>query len=232
MKTEENQNEFQDLIGKSLEAGKNWLEANRPSTPQPTAEGQRLSAEKLLNSYVAPLFVFTAYTIENVASFRERVLKAMEAYAAQLHNKGEKSMFKLPDYDKGYTDGVGDMKRDIAEGKWNKTREKVIHKGETNNQNITAHVVKEASKIVSKDLMPSKVFSQQGECEREKWSPTSQEIIGNVKTRYEQLKGKEFDWRSFYHGWLEGRANLVRERNTLTKANERPVIPPRPPQQP
>lgn len=36
---------------------------------------------------------------------------------------------------------------------------------------------------------------------------TSENLIGRVKDRFKELKGKEFDWRSFYHGWIEGRAD-------------------------
>jgi hypothetical protein len=51
----------------------------------------------------------------------------------------------------------------------------------------------------------------------------SKHIIGNVKERYNQvkfqglthtLKGDEYDWQSFYNGWIEGRLSMLLE---LTK---------------
>lgn len=37
-------------------------------------------------------------------------------------------------------------------------------------------------------------------------------IIGKVEERYKMLEPKyHFDWRSFYNGWLEGRAALMAE---------------------
>jgi hypothetical protein len=53
------------------------------------------------------------------------------------------------------------------------------------------------------------------------WDSTH--IIGNVKERYNQvkfqglthtLKGEEYDWQSFYNGWIEGRLSMLLE---LTK---------------
>lgn len=54
-----------------------------------------------------------------------------------------------------------------------------------------------------------------------KWD--SKHIIGDVRERYEQvkqqgithsLKGEEWDWQSFYNGWIEGRLSMLLE---LTK---------------
>jgi predicted metal-dependent HD superfamily phosphohydrolase len=39
----------------------------------------------------------------------------------------------------------------------------------------------------------------------------SKKLIGNVEERYDQLKRKKYDWVSFYSGWLEGRAQLLKE---------------------
>jgi hypothetical protein len=48
----------------------------------------------------------------------------------------------------------------------------------------------------------------------------SQRLIGNVRERYEQVKdhgitrsleGKEYEWHSFYTGWLEGRLAMLWE---------------------
>jgi beta-lactamase superfamily II metal-dependent hydrolase len=35
------------------------------------------------------------------------------------------------------------------------------------------------------------------------------ELIGNPKRRFNQLKLKQYDWCSFYNGWLEGRMNMA-----------------------
>ncbi len=41
----------------------------------------------------------------------------------------------------------------------------------------------------------------------------SKEIIGEVEGRFEELKEKGLDWRSFYLGWIEGRANILKDKN-------------------
>jgi hypothetical protein len=50
------------------------------------------------------------------------------------------------------------------------------------------------------------------------WNSTR--LIGNVEERYEQvkhygkthsLKGEEWDWQSFYNGWIEGRLAMSAE---------------------
>lgn len=40
----------------------------------------------------------------------------------------------------------------------------------------------------------------------------SKQTIGTVKERFEELKYKGWDWRSFYNGWLEGRTELLNEK--------------------
>lgn len=40
---------------------------------------------------------------------------------------------------------------------------------------------------------------------------TEKELIGAPAKRYEELAHKEFEWHSFYNGWLEGRAALLKE---------------------
>lgn len=37
---------------------------------------------------------------------------------------------------------------------------------------------------------------------------TSKEIIKEVKDRFEELKHKKFDWRSFYNGYLEAKTKM------------------------
>lgn len=39
----------------------------------------------------------------------------------------------------------------------------------------------------------------------------SKTLIGNPQQRFKELKHKDWDWRSFYNGWLEGRFNLMNE---------------------
>jgi hypothetical protein len=38
----------------------------------------------------------------------------------------------------------------------------------------------------------------------------SHALIGRVKDRFEELKHKQWQWSSFYHGWLEGRADMLK----------------------
>jgi hypothetical protein len=44
--------------------------------------------------------------------------------------------------------------------------------------------------------------------------PNSTQIIGNVHERYKELESYKFDWHSFYHGWIEGRALLAYGKET------------------
>ena len=39
----------------------------------------------------------------------------------------------------------------------------------------------------------------------------STKLIGNVKNRFKQLERKNWEWRSFYNGWIEGRAQMLNE---------------------
>jgi hypothetical protein len=39
----------------------------------------------------------------------------------------------------------------------------------------------------------------------------SDELIGNVTKRFKDLEHKNWDWRSFYNGWLEGRSMIIEE---------------------
>jgi len=38
---------------------------------------------------------------------------------------------------------------------------------------------------------------------------SSEELIGKCRLRFEELSHKEYDWVSFYNGWLEGRMDLI-----------------------
>ncbi len=54
---------------------------------------------------------------------------------------------------------------------------------------------------------------------------TSQELIGKCRQKFEELSHKEYDWVSFYNGWLEGRMDLhetlrKQELETLISLNE------------
>ena len=53
-------------------------------------------------------------------------------------------------------------------------------------------------------------------CEEEKevnkepeWD--SERLIGRVKDRFKELEAKQWDWRSFYNGWLEGRSDMLQQ---------------------
>lgn len=39
----------------------------------------------------------------------------------------------------------------------------------------------------------------------------SMKLIGCVKERFQELIHKDWDWRSFYNGWLEGRSEMIQE---------------------
>ena len=41
-------------------------------------------------------------------------------------------------------------------------------------------------------------------------TPNSEEIIGSVQQRYNELEHKNWNWFSFYNGWIEGRVNLIK----------------------
>jgi hypothetical protein len=45
------------------------------------------------------------------------------------------------------------------------------------------------------------------------------ELIGRAEKRFNELEEKKFDWRSFYHGWLEGRFDMMKN-----KVKENPPI--------
>ena len=45
------------------------------------------------------------------------------------------------------------------------------------------------------------------------FSMNSTEIIGRSRERFEELNNYEFEWRSFYNGWLEGRFDMLRMLN-------------------
>jgi len=38
---------------------------------------------------------------------------------------------------------------------------------------------------------------------------SSEELIGKCRQRFKELALKEYDWISFYNGWLEGRVDLL-----------------------
>ena len=39
----------------------------------------------------------------------------------------------------------------------------------------------------------------------------STHMIGKVRDRYKELERKEYDWKSFYNGWLEGRSDFFQK---------------------
>lgn len=40
---------------------------------------------------------------------------------------------------------------------------------------------------------------------------SSEQLIGSVQQRYNELEHKNWNWSSFYNGWLEGRTNMLKE---------------------
>jgi hypothetical protein len=58
---------------------------------------------------------------------------------------------------------------------------------------------KEEQEIINNQLKQSE--------ENIEWD--SERIIGRVKERFKELEEKKWDWRSFYNGWLEGRADML-----------------------
>jgi hypothetical protein len=48
----------------------------------------------------------------------------------------------------------------------------------------------------------------------------SEQIIGNVQEAYNSLQDKEYDWRSFYHGWLESRVDINELISNYEKQNK------------
>jgi hypothetical protein len=43
----------------------------------------------------------------------------------------------------------------------------------------------------------------------------SKRLIGRVHERYEELSRKQYEWTAFYTGWLEGRADMLREMREM-----------------
>lgn len=39
----------------------------------------------------------------------------------------------------------------------------------------------------------------------------SEKIIGDVRLNFENLKHKNFEWKSYYNGWIQGRSNMLFE---------------------
>lgn len=51
--------------------------------------------------------------------------------------------------------------------------------------------------------------SNEQPAEQKEWD--SERMIGRVKDRFKELEAKQWDWRSFYNGWLEGRADMLQQ---------------------
>lgn len=45
----------------------------------------------------------------------------------------------------------------------------------------------------------------------------SNRLTGSVKERFKELEEKQHDWRSFYNGWIEGRADMLAQIKGLGK---------------
>ena len=52
---------------------------------------------------------------------------------------------------------------------------------------------------------------------------TSTNLIGNVKKRFEQLKHRGIDYRSFYLGWIEGRVDAIKQDKSFKPINKDPI---------
>ena len=48
----------------------------------------------------------------------------------------------------------------------------------------------------------------------------SKAIIGDVEKVFENFGDKNWDWVSFYNGWLEGRINLLKEQKAALKGSD------------
>lgn len=51
--------------------------------------------------------------------------------------------------------------------------------------------------------------NEQPAVEQKEWD--SNRLIGRVKDRFIELEEKQWDWPSFYNGWLEGRADMLQQ---------------------
>jgi len=51
--------------------------------------------------------------------------------------------------------------------------------------------------------------------DKSKWG--SDELIGHVREIFDKLKHKEWDWKSFYNGWLEGRVDMLKIKTYTEK---------------
>lgn len=56
---------------------------------------------------------------------------------------------------------------------------------------------------------PAAPEPERGEGGNKKWD--SIRLIGEPKKRFDELTAKDWEWHSFYHGWLEGRNKMLRE---------------------
>lgn len=50
----------------------------------------------------------------------------------------------------------------------------------------------------------------------------SYRLIGRVRERFKELEAKGWDWRSFYNGWLEGRADMYGEIKGIKQPSQPP----------
>ena len=49
----------------------------------------------------------------------------------------------------------------------------------------------------------------------------SKQLIGEPSKRYHELSHQEFEWNSFYNGWIEGREALLKELNESAQKPKR-----------
>lgn len=55
-----------------------------------------------------------------------------------------------------------------------------------------------------------------------KWG--SKELVGRSQERFKELEDKQWDWRSFYNGWLEGRGDMLSKIKGFGPYNEHRVF--------
>lgn len=49
-------------------------------------------------------------------------------------------------------------------------------------------------------------------------------MIGRVKERFKELEEKQWDWRSFYGGWMEGRADMLQQMGGTAAGREEDAV--------
>ena len=66
-----------------------------------------------------------------------------------------------------------------------------------------------SNKWVHYEILDESQPNEQPAVEQKEWD--SERMIGRVKDRFKELEKKEFEWRSFYNGWIEGRSDMLQQ---------------------